>query len=314
MTVCRFARDCVKAMKDTTLKLEVALGPDTSELELRVGIHSGQVTAGVLRGERSRFQLFGDTMNTAARMESTSARSRIQVSQVTAELLLAAGNSAWIAPRQNKILVKGKGEMQTYWLKSKTANGSKPSKSKSDITTLEETVELSEEGDLSSGLCADDNFDLDDTDVMTKTERLVEWNVEVLTPLLQQIIASRGGDVAPKDPSLPQKEATIGTGETVLEEFVPIIQLKRFDAAELSKRLNATSIDIGEEAKTQLRNYLAKVASMYHNNPFHNFEHASHVTASVKKLLTRIVNVDDGNGLRTQGDKIDLVDMAGHSY
>eukprot|EP00980_Cylindrotheca_fusiformis_P023505 scaffold10543_cov127-Cylindrotheca_fusiformis.AAC.1 len=301
-------------MKDTTLKLEVALGPDTSELELRVGIHSGQVTAGVLRGERSRFQLFGDTMNTAARMESTSARSRIQVSQATAELLLAAGNSTWLAPRQNKILVKGKGEMQTYWLKSKTTNGSKPLKSKSDMTTLEETVELSEEGDRSSGLCADDNFDLDDTGVMTKTKRLVEWNAEVLTPLLQQIIASRGGDVAPKDPSLPQKEATIGTGETVLEEFVPIIQLKRFDATELSKRLKAASIDIGEEAKTQLRNYLANVASMYHDNPFHNFEHASHVTASVKKLLTRIVNVDDGNGLSTQGDRIDLVDMAGHSY
>eukprot|EP00980_Cylindrotheca_fusiformis_P002908 scaffold675_cov103-Cylindrotheca_fusiformis.AAC.19 len=39
ISVCRFARDCVKTMKDTTMKLEVALGPDTSELELRVGIH-----------------------------------------------------------------------------------------------------------------------------------------------------------------------------------------------------------------------------------------------------------------------------------
>eukprot|EP00980_Cylindrotheca_fusiformis_P016273 scaffold4834_cov117-Cylindrotheca_fusiformis.AAC.1 len=53
---------------------------------------------------------------------------------------------------------------------------------------------------------------------------------------------------------------------------------------------------------------------MYRDNPFHNFEHASHVTASVKKLLTRIVNVDDGNGLRVSTDEIDLDDMAGHSY
>eukprot|EP00980_Cylindrotheca_fusiformis_P027518 scaffold20820_cov64-Cylindrotheca_fusiformis.AAC.1 len=89
-------------------------------------------------------------MNTAARMESTSARSRIQVSQDTAELLLASGHSTWIAARQNKILVKGKGEMQTYWLKTKAANGSKPSKSKSGMTILEETVELSEDGDHSS--------------------------------------------------------------------------------------------------------------------------------------------------------------------
>eukprot|EP00980_Cylindrotheca_fusiformis_P011579 scaffold2738_cov119-Cylindrotheca_fusiformis.AAC.15 len=39
MAVCRFARDCVKLMQGITLKLEVSLGPDTSELDLRVGIH-----------------------------------------------------------------------------------------------------------------------------------------------------------------------------------------------------------------------------------------------------------------------------------
>eukprot|EP00980_Cylindrotheca_fusiformis_P004405 scaffold934_cov132-Cylindrotheca_fusiformis.AAC.1 len=258
MAACRFARDCVKAMKGTTLKLEVALGPDTSELELRVGIHSGQVTAGVLRGERSRFQLFGDTMNTAARMESTSARSRIQVSQVTADLLVASRFSTWILPRKNKILVRGKGEMQTYWLKTKAAKGSMSAQSKHDMPTLEETAsEMSDGSDGMAETHANENYDPDCVSPMSKTERLVEWNVEILSPLLQQIIASRGGDVVPKDPSLPQKEATIGTGETVLEEFVPIIPLKRFDAAELSKRLSATSIDIGEEAKSQLRNYLA---------------------------------------------------------
>eukprot|EP00980_Cylindrotheca_fusiformis_P031559 scaffold26555_cov137-Cylindrotheca_fusiformis.AAC.1 len=213
MAVCRFARDCVIAMNKITLKLEVVLGPDTSELELRVGIHSGQVTAGVLRGERSRFQLFGDTMNTAARMESTSARSRIQVSQVTADLLVASGFSTWIAPREKKILVRGKGEMQTYWLKTKIdMKGLGQSKSRIDMLTLDETAEMSDGSDRTSTVHADENnLDLDNVGVMTKTERLVEWNVEVLSPLLQQIVASRGGDVVPKDPSLPQKEATIGT-------------------------------------------------------------------------------------------------------
>lgn len=46
-----------------TKKLEVSLGPDTADLALRIGVHSGPVTAGVLRGERARFQLFGDTMS-----------------------------------------------------------------------------------------------------------------------------------------------------------------------------------------------------------------------------------------------------------
>eukprot|EP00980_Cylindrotheca_fusiformis_P021866 scaffold8703_cov103-Cylindrotheca_fusiformis.AAC.2 len=248
-------------------------------------------------------------MNTAARMESTSQRNRIQVSQVTADLLLAAGLSAWIAPRKGKIFVKGKGEMQTYWLNVKGANRSKSSKSKSDMPTVAETLSDSsdsQEVDISG---------LDGVETMTKTDRLVEWNVEVLTSLLQQIIASRGGAFEANNASLRDKEATIGTGDTVLEEFVPIIPLKRFDATDLGKQQRASSIEIGEEAKTQLRNFLANVASMYRDNPFHNFEHASHVTASVKKLLTRIVNVDDRNGLTTTlTEDVNLVDMVGHSY
>ena len=85
-----------------------------------VGIHSGPVTAGVLRGERQRFQLFGDTMNTTARIESTSRRGCIQVSQETANLLCEAGKENWLKPREDKILAKGKGDMQTFWLKVKT--------------------------------------------------------------------------------------------------------------------------------------------------------------------------------------------------
>jgi class 3 adenylate cyclase len=46
----------------------------------------GPTTAGVLRGEKSRFQLFGDTVNTAARMESTGQKGRIHVSQKTADV------------------------------------------------------------------------------------------------------------------------------------------------------------------------------------------------------------------------------------
>jgi class 3 adenylate cyclase len=62
---------------------------------MRFGLHSGPVTAGVLRGDKSRFQLFGDTVNTAARIESTGQRNKIHLSKETADLLIAAGKSHW---------------------------------------------------------------------------------------------------------------------------------------------------------------------------------------------------------------------------
>ncbi|KAL3937632.1 MAG: hypothetical protein SGBAC_007306, partial [Bacillariaceae sp.] len=322
---CRFARSCLKAMKEITVQLEVALGPDTSELDMRIGIHSGQVTAGVLRGERSRFQLFGDTMNTAARMEHTGERNRIQLTQETADLLKEAGWAKWIVPRSTTIFVKGKGNMQTYWMKT-----NKPliGKKKSTLTlangdiplTIDETAETEVSFDTGSvksedidGL--DDDFHLDlgnAVEGMTKTDRLVEWNVATMSSLLQQIIASRGGEVQPID-SLRDIEAAIGHGRTVLEEFEPIIHLKQFDAKELIGRLDPNTIEIGEAALSQLRKFLSTIASLYQDNPFHNFEHASHVTASVTKLLSRIVKVGEGNLLGSQ-TSVDLVDLAGHSY
>jgi class 3 adenylate cyclase len=89
--MARFATDIMSQVHKLTRKLEVSLGPDTSDLTLRIGMHSGPVTGGVLRGERARFQLFGDTMNMAARMEQGGMSDKIQISQATAEYLIAGG-------------------------------------------------------------------------------------------------------------------------------------------------------------------------------------------------------------------------------
>jgi len=67
-------------------------------------------------GEKCRFQLFGDTMNTASRMESTGQPTKIQISEQTAELLTQANKSSWFIPRDELITAKGKGTLQTYWL------------------------------------------------------------------------------------------------------------------------------------------------------------------------------------------------------
>jgi class 3 adenylate cyclase len=101
VAMARFAQECMLRIQTLTRKLEVTFGPDTGELSMRMGMHSGPVTAGVLRGERSRFQLFGETVNMAARMESTGKRDKIQVSQDTADLLVAGGKAKWLSRRED---------------------------------------------------------------------------------------------------------------------------------------------------------------------------------------------------------------------
>jgi class 3 adenylate cyclase len=116
VVMAKFAMACLDKMDVTTQGLMTELGPETAELRLQVGLHSGPVVAGVLRGDRTRFQLFGDSMNTASRMKSTGLPNRIQVSQETADRLVAAGKGEWLKARSAKVLAKGKGELQTYFL------------------------------------------------------------------------------------------------------------------------------------------------------------------------------------------------------
>lgn len=247
--MARFARDCMIKMNTLTKQLELELGPDTGDLSIRVGLHSGPVTAGVLRGERSRFQLFGDTMNTTSRIESTGEPGRIHISSDTAELLINDGKSHWVSERMDIVSAKGKGEMRTFWLELKPSAEAAQPVEKAPTAVSVNVVKPS-------------TLSLDD-----KVERLVNWNVDILLKLLRELAARREA-MNSEDPGrypigsmeeLKQLEASGDSGYTpgmVIDEVQEIVDLQRFSPSVLRRQRNSDNIELGEKVVEQVRSFV----------------------------------------------------------
>ncbi|CAD5113786.1 DgyrCDS2954 [Dimorphilus gyrociliatus] len=102
-------------VKDATEDFVIPHLPERNLL-LRIGAHCGSVVGGVVGNKCPRYCLFGDTVNTASRMQSSGSAAKIHVSGAFQEALASAG--WYVLKYRGEIQVKGKGIMQTYWLES----------------------------------------------------------------------------------------------------------------------------------------------------------------------------------------------------
>lgn len=113
--------DHAQAIADMALAMQEAiLIPSTDQnvrdkLQIRIGINTGKVVAGVIGTHKFIYDLWGDTVNVSSRMESSGEPGRIQVSEPA---YLKLKDSYQFEPR-GEVSVKGKGLLKTYWLLGK---------------------------------------------------------------------------------------------------------------------------------------------------------------------------------------------------
>lgn len=147
-----------------------------TSLQLRVGLHSGPLAAGLFgqRFHQPRFQIFGDTVNTASRVESLGRPGCIHVSEATATLLQDHDEMATLLQRRDdRVYAKGKGHLQTYWLKD---SASLPLETTTPLSNNNEECKTQDE--------EEQQVSTTDVTVLYTLQKLVELTPDVPRPQL----------------------------------------------------------------------------------------------------------------------------------
>lgn len=275
LVMARYACDCKDAMQKIRRKLEKQLGPDTRALDMRFGLHSGPVTAGVIRGKNPRFQLFGDSMNKTSRIESSGEKGRVHISEEMAERLIQKGKEHWLMKREDVVDLKGLGKVPTYWLNITTTTHSQASHSNDGSVVTTESEELSSDDEYAhiKNLIND----------WQEPSELISWHANFLFECLSQVDQARQAQTeyqadAEDQLQLLEKEALFGKAD-------PLDSIQ-FDAGMLQYRAESSDPSVpAVNLLQQLKDLVQQITNAYCPHAFHSIQHASHVVLSLKKML-----------------------------
>jgi Adenylate and Guanylate cyclase catalytic domain len=204
----------------------------------------------VIRGERARFQLFGDSVNTTSRIESTGRPDQIHLSEQTAKELKRLGKGKWCVPRKDKVVAKGKGELETYWLLL-------------DSGRVCDNTQIVDDGIE----CTPDS-DEPRRSHSNASSNLVDWNTEVLVQLLSKVVECRPMVKFAKHneemtaQALTMLGRSLGASSNIVGEIADVIAMPKWsgNTKETSRRLSQESIG-------HIRAFVERIASLYNNVP-----------------------------------------------
>jgi 3'5'-cyclic nucleotide phosphodiesterase len=169
----------------------------------------------------------------------------------------------WLTLRPEKVNCKGKGEMTTYWCTPKAESVDARS---SDISGSERSIR-------GENTCISDDT----------TQRLINWNVDLLCGLMKDVVKQQGKSMKRVPLAL-----TTFDGQPI-DHVKEVLVLPTPHKQQQSAQESDSNKTICESASQQLRELTSAIANLYWPNPFHNFEHACHVSMGTKKMLDRIV-------------------------
>jgi len=290
-TVALFALEATEFVKN----FKTSMG---DKLSIRVGIASGPAMAGVVGKSMPRYCFFGETVNFALRMRLSSRTMKIQCSDATFGLLNDAPNHFFDIEERREdgiigVEVKGRGIMNTWWINGTTEGENiKPTKTK------DTDIENGRTGNLKPQLsCV--QFDTIVEQVSLKMgqneDNLTAKNIqrdEMINQRAQPSYyhAQYGTDVQFEAltgqawSKLGQDEGplvmAIANRNIMVDRIASLLEMRLTDV--LQARNQHPFDDV---TRRELRAYVAHIETLYNDVEYHSFEHASHVTISMNKLL-----------------------------